>query len=295
MGDCPECGLVVRESIASIIDPAVHHMPGVNRPRLVANGLRVFMLLMTLSFLAGVLASMLTQAFIEWFGYDTTMPGAWSGGVRDVVYFGTLLGEISPYLAIASLFGLLAMGPLAVSGQPGKSKRILLQLEIGVLCWIVAMFFLDTLGPGQGLGPLSRGATGIGEPGTWFIQDVLLALSPLVGGWVTLLGIRSLYGEIGRRSRRFRTATTKRQKVLDILWATLFWATGILVQFIGAGAGLSTLVTFGSVLRLIAGFLVLIGIIYLLVNTFWIARSLDLPPPRLRELLGEPTGSKAGE
>ena len=63
-----------------------------------------------------------------------------------------------------------------------------------------------------------------------------------------------------------------------------------MLQLIGAINKQPTLVTLGTVVRFIAGLLVVIGIAYLVMNLLWIARALAAPPPRLTTLLTPAAG-----
>ena len=292
LGVCPECGVPVRQSILRNIDPEVHAMPQVDRPVIVAAGVRWFFCAMMVSFLLWICSWVLGQLMIEWNDMEPTRSGAWPQYVRDAVNVGNLLLQIAMFAALASLVGLWCMRSLVTSKVPGRSLRILIQLALGTIFWLAALLLHEAQPPGGDLGVMAREMTSIGGRGTWLVEPFLVALSPLVGGWVLLLGLRSFFGEMGRRSREFRTATTKRQKVLDVLWASLFWCMGEVLQLVGAANGLPTLVTFGTVVRVISGLLVVIGLVYLLMNLLWISGSLASPPPKLRVLLSPPRESK---
>ncbi len=60
-------------------------------------------------------------------------------------------------------------------------------------------------------------------------------------------------------------------------------------ELIGRGGGLLTV---GTVITSISAFMLLIGLFYLVVNAWWIRRSLRRPPPSLDQILGpvEPNG-----
>ena len=294
LGVCPECGASVRQSILRSIDPEVHAMPLVDRPVLIAVGVRWFFCTMVVSFLLWICSWVLTQLMIEWNDVDAGQPGGWPQQVRDAVNVGNMLLEVAMLAALVSLVGLWCMRSLVQSKVSGKSLRILIQLAVGSIFWVAALVLYWAQPPGGDLGVMAREMTSIGERGTWLVEPFLIALSPLVGGWIILLGLRSFFGELGRRSREFRTATTKRQKVLDVLWATLFWCMGGVLQLVGAANGLPTLVTFGTVVRVISGLLVIIGLVYLLMNLLWIAGSLASPPPKLHVLLTPPPKGEGG-
>ncbi len=60
-------------------------------------------------------------------------------------------------------------------------------------------------------------------------------------------------------------------------------------ELTGRGGGLLTV---GMVISSISAFMLLIGLFYLVVNAWWIRRSLRRPPPSLDQILGpvEPKG-----
>ena len=289
-GACPECGVLIRQSILRSIDPEVHRMPRVDRPAFVAFGVRWFFGAMGLSFCLWIVSGILVNLVVEWNEMLQVQSTAWPSSVRNLVGIGRLVAFMSMAAAAVAIAGPWFMRSMASSKVSGKSLRILLQLAIGACLWLVALLLQDAREPGAVMAVFARESTSIGSRGTWLVTPLLITLSPMVGGCILLLAIRSFFGEMGRRSREFRQATTKRQKVLDVLWASLFWCMGAGLQFVGAGNGLPTLVTFGTVVRFISGLLVAIGIIYLLMNLRWIAFSLATPPPRLKSILSSPEG-----
>lgn len=287
-GVCPECGVTIRQSILRSIDPEVHRMPQVDRPASVAFGVRWLFGAMGASFCLWIVSGILVNLVVEWNEMLQVQSTVWPSSVRNIVSIGHLAAFMSMAAAAIAIVGPWFMRSMASSKVSGKSLRILLQLAIGACFWLVALVLQDARDPGDVLAVLARESTSIGSRGTWLLIPLLIALSPVVGGWILLFAVRSFFGEMGRRSREFRQATTKRQKVLDVLWASLFWCMGSGLQFVGAGNGLPTLVTFGTVVRFISGLLVAIGVIYLLMNLRWIAISLATPPPRLKSILSPP-------
>ena len=292
-GSCPECGRSVQSSLARWIDPEFHRLPDLSNPRVVARGLHWLAIGLATSFIAWVLGMMMTQAMFD-LEQDYLAEAIQPGWFRSLITLGTWLLLLSPLLALLAFPGLIMLGPLRRLDNARKAWSIIVLLAFGLLLWFISMVLQNWISPGEGLHQLTRAASDTGRRGQWNTGVALLTLAPLPGGWLLLFGIRSLLGELGRRSRTFRTATTKRQYVVDLVWATLFWSGGILLQYGGGGLGVTLPVTVGSILRLVSGGFVLVGVVYLWVNLRWIAKPLSTPPPRLRSLLGpDPGGSVA--
>ena len=66
-------------------------------------------------------------------------------------------------------------------------------------------------------------------------------------------------------------------------------AAGQLLRLLALWTGVEVLATLGIVVNSICTLMVVIGLAYLVVNTWWIRRSLRCPPPRLQEVLGPQT------
>ena len=295
MAACPECGMSIRRSIRETIDPSVHSLPEIKSPRAVARGLRIFSWGMALSFLCMIAGGVLQHQPLEWNDVFPFQPDTWPRSVRTMIAAGGVLLLVAIAAGCTAIIGLIWMRPLALSQQTPRSARILARIFIGCMLWILALLLLLGRLPGTSLEALASRAieTRGGDVliDTMFNQ-FMLELLPLVGGCIVLLGIRSFFGELGRRSREFRTATSKRQKVIDVLLAMGIWLLGVLLQLIGAIERQPALVTLGTVVRFISGLLVVIGIAYLMMNLLWIARALASPPPRLASLLTAPDRSE---
>ncbi|MEE3002611.1 MAG: hypothetical protein VX908_07960 [Planctomycetota bacterium] len=291
---CPECGRLVRESLARWIDPEVHRHPTIANPRMVATGLHWFTLMLCISFLSWVVGMAFSHAPFGWFDVPSTppCPSCWPAWVRGTVQIGNWLLVASTVLAFLSIPALAALAPLRRSQRRKQAWRIITMLGTGLILWACAMLLQFYIEPGYSLFDLARETSDLGQGGQWSTRDLIVTCSPLPGGWLLLLGIRSLMSELGHRSRTFRTSTTKRQYVLDVVWATFFWASGAALQYVGGGMGIPLPVTFGMILRLISGAFIIVGVLYLVMNLTWIAKAMGAPPPRLRSLLSEVSDSQ---
>ena len=291
MGTCPECGMSIRRSIRETIDPSVHSLPEIASPRTVTNGLRIVAWGMAVSVLSLIAGDMLQHQSIEWNDVIPLQPETWPRSVLVLVTIGNAVYSAGIVASCAMLVGLIGMRPLAASGEINRARRMLTRLFIGGMLWMVSLLLLFDRFPGTAFDVLAREALDTKVGVDVLVQQLLLAVFPLIGGCIVLLGIRSFFGELGRRSREFRTATDKRQKVIDVLLAMGVWLAGVVLQLIGALERQPTLVTLGTVVRFIAGLLVAIGIAYLVMNLLWITRALASPPPRLASLLTPPEHS----
>ena len=288
MGVCPECGMSIRRSIRETIDPTVHSLPEIKSPATVAKGLRLFAWGMSVSVLGLIAGGVLQHQPLEWNDVFPFQPDTWPRSVRNMIAVGNVLFLVGILAACTTIVGLVWMRPLAVSQRTTRSARMLVRLFIGCGLWTIGLLLLFDRLPGTSFEVLASKALNTRTKEVvldTIMYRFLLELLPLVGGCIVLLGIRSFFGELGRRSREFRTATSKRQKVIDVLVAMGIWVVGALLQLIGAIERQSALVTLGTVVRFISGLLVVIGIVYLMMNLLWIARALASPPPRLTSLL----------
>ncbi len=119
----------------------------------------------------------------------------------------------------------------------------------------------------------------------------ILALWPGIAAVAVagLVGLRGVLGTIGLRSRDYRTAKGGRQGIRAMIAATIGMAAGQVLRLLADAMNLDALATLGVVATSICTLMVVIGLLYLVVNAWWIRRSLRCPPPRLEEILGPPS------
>ena len=243
-----------------------------SNPRVVARGLHWLAIGLATSFIAWVLGMMMTQAMFD-LEQDYLAEAIQPGWFRSLITLGTWLLLLSPLLALAGGSRPDHAWPTSSAGQrtQGLEHHRVVGLRPAALVHLDGVAELDfarrraaPVDPRHlGHGPAwsveyRRGVVDAGATAGWLVAVVR---HPIVAG-VNLGG-----------SRTFRTATTKRQYVVDLVWATLFWSGGILLQYGGGGLGVSLPVTVGSILRLVSGGFVLVGVVYLWVNLGWIAEA----------------------
>ncbi len=261
-GSCPECGLEVWETILHTVDPAASHLPKLRNPAAVGNAL----LWLVICMVAAVLLLAVRPVAVWIDDLDKS-------GVRDLsVWTPVELAFGSGLAALAALWSVWRFGPPRGADAGGAVRRGVGLLGAGLLGWTV----------------LAIAATGLevaGAPG-WQVIAVRLALAGT--GIVALLGLRDVLGVIGLRSRSYRTARGGRQGLLAMVAALAGVAAGQGVNLIAyAAGGARYLATMGTVVIAISTLMLLIGLVYLAVNAWWIRRSLLRPPPRWDEILRE--------
>ena len=147
--------------------------------------------------------------------------------------------------------------------------------------WRIVVGFIGGLGLG------SAWSVFIDSPGlTGIRQRLAIHLAAVVFVTISLIGMRGVFNVIGYRSREYRRSQGGRQNI-DLVIAAV--ATG----FVGALLQYLTLMNllpreWSGVMRALvwaSHFMVLIGLAYLVVNAWWIRRSLRKPPPHLDQVL----------
>ncbi|MCH2132674.1 MAG: hypothetical protein MK116_02880 [Phycisphaerales bacterium] len=279
-GVCPECGLPASRSLEAAIDPTTHRLPPLLAPQAVGAAI---VTLGGLALVGGVALAfhliVMTNVIME------LAPGA-----TRLLYGLTML--VAVLCGLVGWFPVLKLWPSPGTIDPRQGRRGLGWLSTGLAVWTIGCGLVWWLPPGQGLGP------------------GLMALVPLLGSVIYLVGLRRIVIEVGTRSRLFRTDQIRRQRIMDLVIGIVFIGLGIVLTWMG-GLGstgspppwwslgrftvgqepTSGLAILGLAMLVVASVLVLVGLIYLCVNLRWVRRALQSPPPRLREFLDPPTGS----
>ncbi len=262
-GPCPECGLDVWDSIVNTIDPAASGLPRVRNPGVVGDGLLWLMVsLATASLL------LVVRPLASWF--DAMDPA----GVRDLAGLApTWLGFAAGLIGLAGLVWVKRLAPPAGEEPGGAVWGDVKWLGAGLAGWsmlILAAWLLEFLAAPR-----------------WAI----LALGPGIAAAavVGLIGLRGVLRTIGLRSRDYRTASGGRQGIRAMIAATIGMAAGQVLRLLADAMNLDALATLGVVATSICTLMMVIGLGYLVLNAWWIRRSLRCPPPRLDDILGPPT------
>lgn len=258
-GQCAECGASIAEALAHAIDPVAHRLPSLADPRAVGDGL------------VAAVGAMTASVVLPFVGFL----------ISPLIELGWQSVPTNP--TVSPLVKLAVLGAAA------------LVLSLGcVACW--------ALRPRKG-GPLQHDARravaflgvalAVLTAGQVLLCAALSDMDLLIAGvecilaglLLSMLALRRVLVEAGRRSRLFRTATLSKQRIGPVLTANVvsmvlfagFWMTR---ESDLADAGF----VLGVLWLVITGMLI-VGLLYLLVNAWWIRAALHRPPPRLSELV----------
>lgn len=263
-GNCPECGLPVRATLLSMVDPDALELQPVRRPRLVVAGMLVWAF--------GALLA-LVLALVVWLSlaFDGFTPGT----RQRVVMAGALA-------LVASGVGAIA----AVRPHAGIPRRRVLLASLGVLSYPIAVKLYADVGlhatPGAGADRLSAWAAG---------TDALLWRAERLGLWLLLaLGaalLRPSFRQLAARSLVLRSKRVDRQviaaTIAAMLIAALGDAIGLSVGLLGDWAGSALLLA--EALVGLGVVLLLLGLIGAAIDTVRIAPAVLQPPLALADVL----------
>ncbi|MHC4102694.1 MAG: hypothetical protein ACYS15_19415 [Planctomycetota bacterium] len=259
-GACPECGLEVWETILHTVDPAASRLPRLHNPTAVGNALLWLIV-------CGVVGALLLVLRPIAMGIDALD----ESGLRNFASW------TPPYLplaaglfALAGLWSVWQLAPPRGREPSGAVWRDVRLLGIGLLLWAALVPVITWTD--MSVGP-------------WWLMDAgWLVLAGVGVG--SLIGLRGVLETIGLRSRLYRTARSGRQGIQGMVAAILGTAAGHAIHLVGAMAGgLRYLETFGTVIIIVSTLMLVVGLVYLVVNAWWIRRALRCPPPPLDEIL----------
>lgn len=169
----------------------------------------------------------------------------------------------------------LVVAAIAALAIAPKSERLLraewgrrrIALQAGLLLWAAIIVSLPPL---LGWRSLDR------YPSSFIL--IVSTAAQLLGAMAPLGGLRSLFSILGRRSRRWREARQGRQGVDALVAAgggVLVFATAVPIM---AAYRFELLHTLALLLTVASAAVLGIGLIYLVANALWIARTLVRPP-----------------
>jgi hypothetical protein len=259
-GACPECGLEVWETILHTVDPAASRLPKLHNPAAVGNALLWLIVCM-------VVGAVLLIARPIALGIDALD----ESGLRNLAAWTPgFLPLAASLLALAGLWSVWQLAPPRGEEPSGAVCRDVWLLGAGLVLWALLV-------------PVIAWAES--SAASWWIGDaawLVLAGVAVVG----LAGLRGVLETIGLRSRLYRTARTGRQGIQGMVAAILGTALGHAVHLIAAAAGgLRYLETLGTVIVIVSVLMLVVGLVYLVVNAWWIRRALHCPPPAMDEIL----------
>lgn len=269
-GRCPECGLEVWPSVIHMVDPTASKLPQLRDPRGVGNAL-VWL------FACALLASICLALSGAMLMPDVLPPSGVSVGLIRLPFDLTLL---SGGLAIAGLWSVWKFMPPRDSLPDVAVRRDLWLLGIALLIWAAVCFGLwerERVWAQMGLLPDAESVVAVRS-----LSHLAIAIAAALG----LYSVRQLFKAIGSRSREYRRAQGGRQGIRPMMVSTLGVSAGSACRYLSTFEHVpEKLDELGVIIVGVSMLMLVIGLVYLLVNAWWIRRVLRKPPPRLRDLL----------
>ncbi|MDP1660611.1 MAG: hypothetical protein Q8L55_01740 [Phycisphaerales bacterium] len=283
LGVCPECGTAVRATLLAVVDPLAAELRPIDRPRLVAIGLLV------------------------WVGGFCLAALVTGGGLIRQLLVATALGEASSALrwqawVVAPLMLAAGIGAVMVSRPHDQVSR-----RHSVMAWVAAALHLP-LGfacvmlvslQAAGWGARAGGGT-IGPLAVIWEPSPDRTLWRVVAG-IAGLGVIALMRPVTRvlvaRSLALRTGRVDRQTLQATAAAIVVLMAGDLLGLLARslGGAASEWLMLGSVTMISFGALLLcLGLFSSLVDSVRIARAIVHPGPSLQQVLHGPGSSRAG-
>lgn len=249
-GSCPECGREIVASLASNLDLSAPEVA----PRPDSRRLAWALFLATVGCLAA-------SARLPEFGLRTAAAELASGATGRPPFAVLEVAAALHLLAIAgAALGLVAMAFVL----PRRDERRVLRIRV-LACVGFALWLALSLAQ-----PTPFGLTSTALPAGM----ALLSLSPLLR-------------ELGSRSRVYRDRESAKQRIDELLLA--LGIAGIAsgcAEFAAKDNANETMVTLLRLVAAASASLVVVGLVYLAANSYWILRSVLHPEPTLSEILG---------
>lgn len=263
LGRCPECGAEAMNSIAAAVDPVLRATIRLSAPTRTALSLVLLVVLMSLAVLVQFVgpATAIMQDLLDRPGSEATTlvaAGWWAAA------------------------GMLVLASVVSLGIAPKSEELLraewgrrrVALSAGLLLWAIVLVAMP---PAFGW-----------RPGGPFPSSFVLIITTawqLLAALAPLSGLRSVLSYLGRRCQRWRQARQGRQSVDALLGAgagVLVFSTAVPIM---ATYRFETLHSLALLLTVSSAAILALGLAYLVVNAWWIARTLVRPPAILGELV----------
>lgn len=263
---CPECGLEIWSSVLSTVDPDASRLPTLRNPRAVGNSLLVLttcmlvgMLLLISPSIAQVIDAWDPPALLTWSTRLLSLNLGWSIGLCGI-----------------GLWALVLLAPPRGSEPHGPVWTDIGRIALGYTGWLaIAALWAQRYGS---------------LPLYVERQKMALHVAAAVFATIGLIGLRGVFGIIGQRSREYRRSKGGRQSLELIIVAVLAGLIGALVRHVSRldwfpGTWRYAAVNIGRVVMWTSNLMILIGLSYMVVNAWWIRRSLRRPPPPLDQVL----------
>ena len=262
--DCPECGTKIWDTVRQSVDPVRDQLPLIHNPASVGGGLVWLSICM--------LIASVVVLIVNWFFVVDDQVSK----IAFIQWWQIL--PLSGLIAIFTLPGIWMLWPARRSLANTNVLRFISLLMVGVVGWGVLgtyqWFQIAQLVKFRGL-PLES------IPGlyTWLWVSTKLAM--LLCALIFLWGLNGILTEVGRRSRKYRSARGGKQRLREIGIAIIIAGAGMVIAIVGNDQAARLI---GVVVAIIANLVILIGLAFLVVNTWWIFQDLK-PRASLQQLL----------
>jgi len=243
-------------SIAAAIDPDMQRLVRLERPRRTAVSL-----VATMTAIAAAVLVQLAAPAVALFQDLINQPGPMAARLLAAGW------AAASVLLLAAAIASIGIAPDRDSLLRAEWGRRRVGLQLGLVLWAIAAVAVP-LGFGW------RAPDHFPDPFLIIISNawqLLCALAPLGG-------LRSIFMILGRRSRRWREARHGRQGIDALVAAAggvLVFSTAVPIMAAYRFEALHTLAVF---LTVASAAVLSIGVLYLVANAMWIARSLVKPP-----------------
>jgi len=269
LGRCPECGAEVMTSIVTAADPDLRRLAALRGPRRTAAALMAVIVAVTLACLVQFVGPSIELV------HDL----ANDPGPRAARWLALGWWSAAALLVIAAIAA-LAVAPPSERLLRAEWGRRRIALQAGLFLWAIVVVALP---------PILGWRTFVQYPSSFVL--IVSTAAQLLAAMAPLGGLRSLYSILGRRSRRWREARQGRQGVDALVAAgggVLVFATAVPIM---AAYRFELLHTLALLLTVASAAVLGIGLIYLVANALWIARSLVRPPALIESYV---EGSESG-
>jgi hypothetical protein len=265
-GKCPECGLHIWATVLSTIDPAASRLPSLRNPRAVGNA----MLVLSACVLAGALL-MVAPGVQSVIGvWDTAQAKAIARWIPAFNWAWAIV------VGVCGLWSVWMLAPPTGSEPQGAVWKDLWRIGTGLVGWLTfaSIWWHSSYAGGRF---------------SW-MQDLVMNAATAGFAVYGLIGLRGVFDIIGRRSREYWRSQTGRQS-LDLISVaiTVGVAASVAVTirrlFAPYATRNDTVLMLSGVVLWMSTLMVVIGLGYLVLNAWWIRRTLRRPPPPLDELL----------
>lgn len=261
-GRCPECGLGIWSSVQHTVDPAASHLPSLRNPGAVGNAL------VTLTACMCIGAIILLWPSVAMLLRSGSRPALriWPEPFLISTWVWAAL------IAIVGLWSVRTLAPPRGAEPTGTVWKDIWRITIGFAgallfgaLWVEFIF--------------AQGLHGVR-------QRLAIHLAVAAYATIALIGMRGVFNVIGYRSREYRRSQGGRQNVELIIAALVAGFLATMLHYLARMQWLPRMwINLSRMAIWASHFMVLIGLGYLVVNAWWIRRSLRRPPPAMDQVL----------